>query len=501
MKKRFASTILVAIFAFSTLIGCGNNQPATTEVAETETPAPVEEETGTEIEPTEDVTGLAGTVIRFTAPQLPAETYAVEMERLIANFYELTGIIVEMELIEADAYRTWLTVQHTANNAPDIMDLNFNWAWEDYQRGYLIDITPHLALPNPFNNDLTLGDTLSPLLMDQAPIPGSGAIPVVPSRVAGVKIAYNKDLFEQAGITEVPFTLDEFIAASEALRESGVTPLAFANLPASANMNWMLHNFVSQIDADLRAEMDLDGDGRVALNELAAATYHGLIDFSAPPFTEAFTILRDFSQHWNSDFNSVDAGEVLNMFLGGRAAMVLLHSGSMPLLEETELGFDYGLLMFPALTTDNHPNASGRPLNNGGRLVDGYAINANSSPENQEAAIKFMMYMLSPEPLTTFMEVLNTLPPLTEEAMPLSEHTRGWLTSEREDILRAIYFGNATSRDFTEFQVMSSQIFLLSPDMTPEEWGAELNAEWQRAMEAVMLENDWGPHNNWGLED
>jgi hypothetical protein len=99
------------------------------------------------------------------------------------------------------------------------------------------------------------------------------------------------------------------------------------------------------------------------------------------------------------------------------------------------------------------------------------------------------------------MEGLNTLPPLTEEAMPLSENARGWLTSEREDILRAIYFGNATSRDFTEFQVMSSQIFLMNPNMTPEEWGAELNEEWQRAMEAIMLENDWGPHNNWGMED
>ena len=50
-------------------------------------------------------------------------------------------------------------------------------------------------------------------------------------------------------------------------------PFGFANAKVNdAHMNWWLHNFVCQMDKDVRDQMDLSGDGFVTKNELVAAT-------------------------------------------------------------------------------------------------------------------------------------------------------------------------------------------------------------------------------------
>ena len=47
----------------------------------------------------------------------------------------------------------------------------------------------------------------------------------MPSEVMMVGFYYNKDLFQQAGIEEVPVTYEEFLNAVDKLNAAGITPL------------------------------------------------------------------------------------------------------------------------------------------------------------------------------------------------------------------------------------------------------------------------------------
>ena len=151
----------------------------------------------------------------------------------------------------------------------------------------------------------------------------------------------------------------------------------------------------------------------------------------------------------------------------------------------------------PILTENNYANVTGKSLNNGGRVVDVYAVVKNEDPVKQAAAIDFVNYMLSPAALQKLMDEFMVIPPLKD--MEMSEALQGWLTTETEDVLRANYFGYATSKEFTDFQVLMSQVYLTG-DMSLEEYTKELNEEWKTMCENAKIENGWSEENGYGTK-
>ncbi len=442
---------------------------------------------------------ISGTTIRFASSSMKDEATQAVWDEILANYQEVSGVEVIMENFENSEFRTWVTTQYAANNAPDVMDMNYSWAWDDYTKGYLLNLDDYMDQSNPYNGDTTLRDTMSDILMLQAKNPDNGSIPGLPSRVLGVKIIYNKQMFDDAGITELPATYDELIDCCKKLQDKGYVPFGFANAKVNdAHMNWWLHNFVCQMDKDVRDQMDLSGDGFVTKNELVAATDQGLIDFSQAPYSDGIALLKDFSQYWNSDFNSTDQTGVVDLWLSGKVAMTTVGSFQANLIAELEgLGFEYGLMPLPILTENNYANVTGKSLNNGGRVVDVYAVVKNEDPVKQAAAIDFVNYMLSPDALQKLMDEFMVIPPLKD--MEMSDALRGWLTTDTEDVLRANYFGYATSKEFTDFQVLMSQVYLTG-DMTLEEYTKELNDEWKTMCENAKIENDWSEENGYGTK-
>lgn len=442
---------------------------------------------------------ISGTTIRFASSSLKDEATQAVWDGILEKYKEQSGVTVEMENFENAEFRTWITTQHAANSAPEVFDMNYSWAWDDYEKGYLIDFNDYLDKENPYNDNKVLGDTMSDILMQQAKNPNNGSIPGIPGRVLGVKIIYNKTMLEDAGVTELPKTYTEFKEACQKLQEKGYVPFGFANAKVNdAHMNWWLHNFVSQMDESLRKEMDMNGDGFVTKNELVAATDKEMIDFTQAPYKNAIEILKDFSQYWNSDFNSTDQTGAVDLWLSGKVAMTTVGSFQANLLKGLDdLGFEYGLMQMPILTTDDYPEVTGKSLNNGGRLVDVYAITKNTDEVKQAAAIDFVEYLLSPDVLNTLMDEFLVIPPLKD--MEMSENLKGWLTTETEDVLRANYFGYATSKEFTDFQVLESQVYL-TDDISIDEYTSELNTEWKNMCENAKLENGWSEENAYGTK-
>ncbi|WP_148409854.1 ABC transporter substrate-binding protein [Murimonas intestini] len=494
-KMNRALGICMAAVLAGGALGCGNSATAAGG-SDTAKKQITEKEITKQADSSVDI---SGTTIRFASSSLKDEATQAVWDQILETYKEKSGVTVEMENFENAEFRTWITTQHAANNAPEVFDLNYSWAWEDYNKGYLIDFNDYLDTTNPYNGDKVLKDTMSDILLQQAVNPDNGTMPGIPGRVLGVKIIYNKTMLNDAGVTELPKTYTEFIDACKKLQDKGYVPFGFANAKVNdAHMNWWLHNFVSQMDAELRAEMDMNGDGFVAKNELVAATDKGLIDFTKSPFKDGIEILKDFSTYWNSDFNSTDQTGAVDLWLSGKVAMTTVGSFQANLLTELEgLDYEYGLMQLPVLTTDDYPQVTGKSLNNGGRLVDVYAVTKVDDPVKQAAAVDFVKYLLSPEVLNVLMDEFLVIPPLKD--MELSEKLAGWLTTDTEDFLHANYFGYATSKEFTDFQVLSSQVYL-TDDMDLEEYTSELNTEWQSMCENAKIENDWSEENGYGTK-
>lgn len=441
-------------------------------------------------------TSLAGTKIRFAVGEITDEKIKQVWEELIADYEEKSGVDIEFEIVPGD-FRVWLTTQHTANNAPDVLQTNYNYIWEDYAKGYMINFDDYIDEPNPYNENKTIRETMADSLLLQAVNPDDNSIPAIPSHVVGTKIIYNKNMFEEAGITEVPVTYDAFMEACKKLQEKGHVPVGFANSKsADVHMNWWIHTFVAQMDQELRDQMDKTGDGFVSKNELVEATDQGLIDFTKDPFRSAFELLKDFSQYWNSDFNSTDQEQIRDLWMSEKIAMYMTLSSSMQDFNRMEeLGFDYGIMNAPILTEDNYPNVTGKSLNNGGRMVTAYGITQNADEKKQAASIDFVNYMMSPDVLKRLMNEFMYLPPLAD--MELSDELQGWLTQENEDTLRANYFGNATFKEFVDFQVLSGQLYL-GDELDLDTYLQELNQEWKAQSDKAKAENGWSEENEYG---
>lgn len=88
--------------------------------------------------------------------------------------------------------------------------------------GHFLPLNAYLSQPGA--NGASLGETLMPVLVEMGK-DEAGELMSVPHQPFVVAFFYNRDHFEAAGISTPPVTWDEFLAASQALKDAGFGPL------------------------------------------------------------------------------------------------------------------------------------------------------------------------------------------------------------------------------------------------------------------------------------
>src|SRR4051795_8245166 len=69
----------------------------------------------------------------------------------VAHAFEKLYPDTSIEFVEApSSQREWLVTQLSAEQAPDILQVNVEDAWQDVQKGWYIPLDPWLEQPNPF---------------------------------------------------------------------------------------------------------------------------------------------------------------------------------------------------------------------------------------------------------------------------------------------------------------------------------------------------------------
>ena len=157
-------------------------------------------------------TPAEGETITFMAPD-----WAIPSDEQLAAFTEETGINVEVSEVGWDDIREKIATASTAGQAAaDVVEVDWSWVGEFKAAGWLEPI--ELADKDEF---LTL-DTFTV----------DGEVLAVPY-ANDYRIAYyNKEQFEQAGITEAPKTYAEVLEAAKAIKAAGI-----ADYPLAISMN------------------------------------------------------------------------------------------------------------------------------------------------------------------------------------------------------------------------------------------------------------------------
>ena len=136
-----------------------------------------------------------------------------------------------------------------------------------------------------------------------------GKIYGYPANVEYLGVFYNKQMFKDAGIEEVPKTRDEFEAACEKLEESGVTPIA-----STFKDSWTLKHMFSVMMSNV-VQDDMEG----FLDQLNS----GEGTFNVDGIDDVFATADIIKAHCGSNMMDCDSTSGFNALANSEAAMLI----------------------------------------------------------------------------------------------------------------------------------------------------------------------------------
>ena len=297
-------------------------------------------------------------------PNEPKNSY---INSLIDEFEAANpDIDIVSDCVLNDSYKEKIRVLVSTDALPDVF---FSWSGvfgENLTRsGRVLALDDVMARDSEWSSQIVEGQW--------APFNYNGKQYGAPWSMDGKAFFYNVDVFNELGI-EIPTTLNELYAVCEKLKENGYDEPISAGFSAP----WAVSHYLGTICQ------------RVVDPEVLAKDYTGGGDFSDPAYIEALNIFKKLGEYMTSDPCSVDHEFARNAFIMGVSPMCYMQLAEMKYMRDDE-ELNYAFFNFPAVE-----DGKGDP----GQLTgapEGMMISATAKPEGQEAAIKFMEFVISKE--------------------------------------------------------------------------------------------------------
>ncbi|NQX47771.1 carbohydrate ABC transporter substrate-binding protein [Paenibacillus tritici] len=192
-------------------------------------------------------------------------------------------------------------------------------------------------------------------------------------------VVYNKQAFRQAGIGQVPQTLDEFYAASAKLKQAGIIPL-YMNYGAVWPLREWGNNLVNYMTGNpeyLNEMVQEDAPWKID-NEWGRA-----IEIARTMLAKGYVEDQLFSNNWEISKTKLAKGEAGMYFQGNWTIRQILDAGAAP--------EDIGFFPFPY---DNHPTHYAA-------LNPDWFIGVSKFSKNKELAMKWIHYFVNETSYTT----------------------------------------------------------------------------------------------------
>ena len=243
---------------------------------------------------TKEKTKNEGEPVHITVMSWLGDPVQSGIEKMNETFMkEHPGLIIEYEAVTGDDYRTVLQSRFAANDAPDIF-MNAGYYWLDLFGDKLAPVTDEeWAQYLPEASKQRWGK--------------NGELYGFPINLQSISFIYNKELFEEAGITEAPETFEELKEACEKLEAVGITPFATCGSTTSKLAHSLNVAFGHQENPLGFIEKLRAGEAKMAENA-AFLQWADYFDFTL--------------QHSYGDVLTTDMDTVYTLFATGQVAII-----------------------------------------------------------------------------------------------------------------------------------------------------------------------------------
>lgn len=242
-------------------------------------------------------------------------------QTMAANFEAANeGVTVEVQAIQNEDLDGKLQTAQNAGEGPDIFLARGGGKLRDMvDAGLVLDISD--MIDESVAAQVPAG-ALSAYTIDDA-------VYAMPTSVQPGGIYYSQDLFDAAGITETPTTIEELSDAVTKLKDSGVSPIALGGKDAWPAAHWYYYFALRECGQDV-LETSLSG-----------------LDFSDQCWVKAGQDLADFAA--TEPFNAGYLTTSAQQGAGSSAGMLANHQAGMELMGTWNVG------VIASLTPDEQP--------------------------------------------------------------------------------------------------------------------------------------------------
>lgn len=264
---------------------------------------------------------------------------------------------------------------------------------------------------------------------------------------------YNKDLFEQAGITEAPKTFDELLADCKLLQDQEIIPIAMGD-------DWPILRYFAQVPF------------RLTGNEYIENAVSGEGSFGEEAGLKGAQFIQDVAQYFQEGWSSADYDTMVDLFASGQAA--IMYNGTWALDQADMIGEDgnikdnIGCFTMPTYSDADVTTATDFFANSG----IGTAIRTDAVDDEMKAWMKYLLEhyadaSLSYNQLPSVMpneETMQSLPKvyqqIIEDVSNVKEYAKCW------DVVI----------DSALVEPLEKETVILALGQeTPEEWAANMD--------------------------
>jgi raffinose/stachyose/melibiose transport system substrate-binding protein len=282
-------------------------------------------------------------------------------QEIIKQFEDANpGVTVKIEPRGVDEHKSALRVAAGSDQGPDIF---FSWAGLGLGGEF---VKSGLALPmDKYYAEYEWDDRFLPVALSFSKDYPGGRFGV-PYTFKGEAVYYNKALFQKAGITSEPKTYDELLAAADKLAKAGIPAFTFGG-----TVNWHVMRLFDEI-----LETQCGSEKRDALMAMKANWAE------EPCATKSFEEFHNWTSKYTlKPFMGIDQSQSFNLFLAGRAAMMVEGDWLVGQLRDANRLADFAVFPFPT----------------GGKRLYGFAEYnyISSKSKHPDVAAKFLDFLSS----------------------------------------------------------------------------------------------------------
>lgn len=447
-----------------------------------------------------DADAWTGTITMFAQQYTPNAQVANDLDLTAladaAAEYEDLNPGVTIEFVD-DQFDNYLETVRTTAAAGELWDVFWGqWAALNgsLPDGIAYDLAPAFEEPNPYAEGFdTWADAMNQQVIATTRS-GDGESFNINGDYVLTNWYYNRDLFEQAGVTGTPTTWEEFVELCRTLSEQGITPVAFVPY-----YGWMQRHFLTDAYAeDYDRIAELDGSPGYSTADEALAIDEGILSPEDPRFMAWWPVLKQATDLWRRDYITApsEQNELAQLdFLAGQAAMFYSGSFLLPTLEGEDLPFEYGTFTFPEISADTYEYGTDADVANavgGPNAAYQFAIStpqANRTmeePGKPEAVLDWVRFIGTPDVSQRVVNEVGQFLPTFADTQPLPAFQE--VADVVDDPWRSVYVGFiAPNLDADIQRVFGSY---LAGNVPLEQAAEDMQRLLDTAAQAFIEEND-----------